>query len=220
MHAYLPNLKWADNRSESSSSAALVRSEQVNNERYDRQAFGLKEATVILQFRVVDLDNSTLQLSWMWALLWDLVDQFPSCQGEWSHLVCVFTGPRAAGLSQCVSRQYTLHDDGALEGVKGIPPGCIWSRIPSGDPPVPSEALIPCWESRNNTRLKHRHLFHPLDNVGACQIAEIRERMSNGGQLPVQDAEHSWLRRVEDNIVDLVVPVDDGPSITGLGCMI
>ena len=50
---------------------------------------------------------------------------------------------------------------------------------------------------------------------GQQVVAEIGERVADGGQLPVEDRDDARLGRVEDQVVDAEVAVDDGCFLAG-----
>lgn len=46
-----------------------------------------------------------------------------------------------------------------------------------------------------------------------AQVREVGEGVAQRRELPVEDGENAGLRRVEDEVVDPEVPVDDGDAV-------
>lgn len=136
------------------------------------------------------------------------LDALPRFQRKRSHVLGVFARPRAARLSQRIPGCDPLHDDRAAEGEEGVSPRDLRQRVPSRHLGVPPQALVARRQPRRGSRPESlRLVLTAADIVRAGEVADVRQRMPDGGHLPVQDADDPRLRPVEDHVVDLVVAV-------------
>jgi hypothetical protein len=73
---------------------------------------------------------------------------------------------------------------------------------------VPLQERIHWWNrqirDRNAFETSHRVARHLRDIVWVHEVCQVREWMTDGGQLPIKDTNDSWLRWMEHQVIDLV----------------
>lgn len=151
------------------------------------------------------------------TLLLHLLHAVPGAKGKRFGPTPVIAGPRTASLSRREPGRNALHDDGASESKKCISPNDIAHRIVSRHFMVPAHAFLTRWQTRRPPGLERLgRRICPLEDVRTGDVAKVRQRVPDRRHFPVEDANDSRLRVVEDQIVDLVVAVDQGAPIPRL----
>ena len=114
------------------------------------------------------------------------------------------------GVALLAARQHALQDDGDAEQREGEVEGR--DRLVA-----PGAALIGRHIGRligdaERREIEARHAAERLGrvDVGQAVIGEVGERVAEGRQFPVEDADDAGLARVEDHVVEADVPVADG----------
>lgn len=130
------------------------------------------------------------------------------------HHTPILSRALTARLPQRIPSRNALSDDARAQRRKGIRPGQVRSGIPADGIGVPLQTQL---SGRETTAAAHNGLngeaMRRHDMGAEEQVRQVRERVADGGHLPVENANHARLRDVVDQVVDLVVAVDQAGAV-------
>lgn len=157
------------------------------------------------------------QLALLLRVFLHLLDTFPRYQRKRFGSLGIFASMGTTGLTCSKPGGNPLHDHRSTEGKECITPRNILGRVVPRHFVVPAQTVFARWQAGRSARLERVGLvLVTLHNPRTGEIAQVRQRMTNSGHLPIQNSNHPRLGSMEDQIVNLEIAVHEGSPVAGL----